>query len=560
PGWTEHARRLEEHWRSAVREGDTVVLPGDISWAMNLTQALPDFQFLHRLPGRKVILKGNHDYWWNTRKKIEDFWAAHGLDSLALLHNNAVVAEGVALCGSRGWFFDSEEAGDQKVLLREAERLRSSIRAGKKLSDRIAVFLHYPPIANGRVCEEIFQVLLEEGVRCCYYGHLHAEARRWAFQGERGGIRFRLISGDQLDFRPLRIAPEDILPLHRRISLILPFYNEQEFLPRAVDSVLAQTVQDWELILVDDGSRDASAALAQQLARRDPRIRLVQHAENRGLSAARNTGMEHANGEYLAFLDADDLLEPPFFQAMLEAAHTESAHADVVHAPLLYLPLGASDPLPPAPQTHPDGWVLQKPEFLSLLTHMQENQFFLYAVRCIYRRAFLREQRLRFAQEIRFGEDSIFLMDVFAHAGRAVLISRAHYIYTARAQSMTASFWKRPDAPELFDAHHAAKLERLCRYLDEPSVRREGLRSYAEHIRKVFLPWALRGARERLGKSDRRAEKAIFRTEFARFALQNSDVSRSLSLRAMDSLACWLAKQHCYFAAHLVCRYLWFRG
>jgi len=204
-GWGNHVRRIEENWRRAVRDGDTVVLPGDISWAMTLEQALPDFKFLHSLPGTKIILKGNHDYWWTTRKKIEALWLAHGLGSLRLLHNNAVLAEGVALCGSRGWFFDCEEAEDRKVLLREAGRLKTSIREAKKLSDRLCVFLHYPPIANGRRCDEIYGVLAEEGVRRCYYGHLHGASIPWAIQGEVGGIRFELVSADALQFCPLQI-------------------------------------------------------------------------------------------------------------------------------------------------------------------------------------------------------------------------------------------------------------------------------------------------------------------------------------------------------------------
>jgi len=205
-GWGNHVQRLEENWRRLVRDGDTVVLPGDISWAMTLEQALPDFQFLHGLPGTKIILKGNHDYWWTTRKKLEALWQAHDLTSLRLLHNNAILAEGVALCGSRGWFFDCEEAEDRKVLLREAGRLRASIREGKKLSDRLCVFLHYPPIANGRRCDEIYDVLVEEGVQYCWYGHLHGASIPWAFQGEADGVAFDLISADALKFCPKKIT------------------------------------------------------------------------------------------------------------------------------------------------------------------------------------------------------------------------------------------------------------------------------------------------------------------------------------------------------------------
>ena len=214
-GWGNHTQRLEDNWRRLVQEEDTVVLPGDISWAMTLEQALPDFQFLHSLPGTKIILKGNHDYWWTTRKKIEDFWARHDLSTLRLLHNDAILVEGVALCGSRGWFFDCEEAGDRKVLLREAGRLRTSIREGKKLSDRVCVFLHYPPIAGGRRCDEIIAVLVDEGVRNCWYGHLHGASIPWAYRGEAGGIRFELVSADALQFCPLKINLSEVKPMSR---------------------------------------------------------------------------------------------------------------------------------------------------------------------------------------------------------------------------------------------------------------------------------------------------------------------------------------------------------
>jgi len=219
-GWSNYVERLEQNWRAAVREDDTVVLPGDISWGMSLEDALPDFAFLHSLPGTKIIMKGNHDYWWNSRRKIEDLWTANGLSSLRLLHNNAFAAEGFALCGSRGWFFDSEEAKDgtavQKIILREAGRLRTSIQAGKQLlkaapeqpqkAEHLLVFLHYPPIANGRVCAEMMDVLLSEEVTRCYYGHLHGQSIKWAHRGAYEGIQFELISADALQFAPKRIA------------------------------------------------------------------------------------------------------------------------------------------------------------------------------------------------------------------------------------------------------------------------------------------------------------------------------------------------------------------
>ena len=128
-GWENHAVRLEENWKDVVGENDTVVLPGDISWAMNFEELLPDFQFLHRLPGKKVILKGNHDYWWSTQNKMDHFLLQNGLDSIEMLHNSCICAEGFRLCGTRGWPFDDVAAQGEKLMAREAGRLRMSLQA-----------------------------------------------------------------------------------------------------------------------------------------------------------------------------------------------------------------------------------------------------------------------------------------------------------------------------------------------------------------------------------------------------------------------------------------------
>ena len=172
---------------------------------MDLREAAADFAFIDRLPGQKILLKGNHDYWWTTRRKMDDFLREQGLSTLHILHNDAYAVGNVAVCGSRGWFFDAEDTADKKVLLREAGRLRTSIQAAKKLRLEPVAFLHYPPVNGGRVCEEIFSVLREEGIRRCYYGHLHGPGIRYAFQGEWDGIRLKLISCDALAFCPLLI-------------------------------------------------------------------------------------------------------------------------------------------------------------------------------------------------------------------------------------------------------------------------------------------------------------------------------------------------------------------
>ncbi len=204
-GWDDYVARLEKHWRQLVTPADTVVLAGDISWAMTLEDALEDFRFLHALPGRKLLFKGNHDYWWCTRRKMDAFFEENGLSSLTVVHNDAVAVDGrFAVCGSRGWFYDEAE-DNAKILRREADRLRTSIKAAKGTGLEPIVFLHYPPLFDGRPCEELTSVLKEEGIRRCYYGHVHGAGIRQAYEGEWEGICFRLTSCDALRFCPLLI-------------------------------------------------------------------------------------------------------------------------------------------------------------------------------------------------------------------------------------------------------------------------------------------------------------------------------------------------------------------
>lgn len=205
-GWDDYVSRLEENWCSIVRPEDTVVIAGDISWGMNLKQAREDFAFLNSLPGQKLILKGNHDYWWTTRRQMDLFFVENGFDTLRIVHNDAVAVEGrYAVCGSRGWFFDAVEDADKLVLLREAGRLRTSIRAAKETGLEPIVFLHYPPVYADQTCPEIMDVLREEAITRCFYGHIHSKGIRLAVQGEVEGIRFDLISADAVRFCPVLV-------------------------------------------------------------------------------------------------------------------------------------------------------------------------------------------------------------------------------------------------------------------------------------------------------------------------------------------------------------------
>ena len=209
-GWDDYVERLERHWRELVTDNDTVVIAGDISWGMNLKQAQKDFAFLHSLPGQKLIFKGNHDYWWTTRRQMDLFFEQNGFDTLRIVHNDAVEVEGkYAVCGTRGWFFDAEEDADKLVLLREAGRLRTSIKAAKETGLKPVVFLHYPPRYADQVCPEILSVLQEEGITDCFYGHVHSNGIRLAVQGDVEGIRYRLISADALHFCPILVQLSD---------------------------------------------------------------------------------------------------------------------------------------------------------------------------------------------------------------------------------------------------------------------------------------------------------------------------------------------------------------
>ena len=204
PGWQGYMEKLEHHWNTLVRPEDTVVLAGDTSWAMKLEDTAADFSFLQRLPGQKLLLKGNHDYWWTTVKKMERFLQENGFDSLHILHNNSILAEGLAVCGTRSWMFDVGEPHDEKVMNRELGRLRASLEAAPEGAGRVA-FLHYPPVYPNANAQQVIDLLKEYNVKRCFYGHLHGNAIRFAVQGMVDGIEYRLISADALAFCPYKI-------------------------------------------------------------------------------------------------------------------------------------------------------------------------------------------------------------------------------------------------------------------------------------------------------------------------------------------------------------------
>ena len=203
--WQGYMEKLEAGL-SVLRDGDTLILCGDTSWAMDLRDAGPDFLWLDAFPGTKYLVKGNHDYWWTTAQKLENFWSELGVTSLRLLHNNAVRYGGIAVCGTRGWFYEEDKRGthDEKVFLRELGRLRASLEAGRKTgADELVCCLHYPPLYEGYRCDEIVALLNEYGVKRCYFGHLHGPAQSRVIEGPYGGIDYTLVAGDYVNFCPV---------------------------------------------------------------------------------------------------------------------------------------------------------------------------------------------------------------------------------------------------------------------------------------------------------------------------------------------------------------------
>lgn len=202
-GWDNHTDRIVAAWNRVVGKDDTVVLPGDLSWALKLEDTLPDFLFLEKLNGTKIIGKGNHDLWWSTRKKIEEFFEKNSIKTVKLLFNNAYKVGDVAVCGTRGWFYDAKET-DKKVVLREAGRLEASIKAAIELGGEPIVFLHYPPVYADMACEEILEVLKKYGIKTVYHGHIHGAGLNKSVSGY-GDISLKLVSCDCIDFTPVRV-------------------------------------------------------------------------------------------------------------------------------------------------------------------------------------------------------------------------------------------------------------------------------------------------------------------------------------------------------------------
>ena len=204
--WSGYMEKLEEGIK-VIGPEDTTVIPGDMTWGMDLEQAKEDFRWIAKIPGRKIILKGNHDYWWTTASKFYKFCEENDIHDIFVLNNNCYYYGDIALCGTRGWFFEENRGGthDEKVFKRELIRLETSLKeAGDKMK---FCFLHYPPRYRGYTCPEILELLKRYGVRACYYGHLHGDSHKLALEGTYDGVEYRLVAADYLNFHPLCIIP-----------------------------------------------------------------------------------------------------------------------------------------------------------------------------------------------------------------------------------------------------------------------------------------------------------------------------------------------------------------
>lgn len=207
--WENYMEKLKENWCSVIGEDDYVLVPGDISWATYLEQAYEDFNFIHRLPGRKILSKGNHDYWWTTKSKLEQYTGENGFSSIFFLHNNHFSIEGVTICGTRGWYMPGEDgfsAEDAKIYKRELQRLELSLKSANTPEEGVIIAaLHFPPFNSKGTFSEFMEILQKYHVSICIYGHLHGEAGRGAIEGLVNGIQFRFVAADHLSFNPVRL-------------------------------------------------------------------------------------------------------------------------------------------------------------------------------------------------------------------------------------------------------------------------------------------------------------------------------------------------------------------
>lgn len=211
--WLNHDEKIKKDWESKVTEKDTVILVGDFSWSMHLKDTTKDFEFLNSLPGKKILLKGNHDLWWTTVTNMKNFLKENNFQNIDFLHNNSFLIENKIITGTRGWTLNTEETEDsKKIIKRECMRLKMSIEQGIKLygeDKEIIVFMHYPPITNINVLKnettDFMKIMMDYNIKRCFYGHLHGNSIKDAVEENINGIELKLISSDGLDFKLFQI-------------------------------------------------------------------------------------------------------------------------------------------------------------------------------------------------------------------------------------------------------------------------------------------------------------------------------------------------------------------
>lgn len=207
--WSNYMEKLRSNWVNTVKAGDSVIIPGDISWATYIEQALLDFKYIDGLPGKKIISKGNHDYWWTTATKLNKYLEENQLNTISFMHNNAFSIEDMAICGTRGWKCPGEDdfkKDDDKIYKREVERLELSIKSTQAFEHKQKiVFMHYPPVTTKSQSTGFIDVMKKYDIKDCFYGHLHGEGIRGAIEGEYEGVNLQLVSADYLNFMPVLV-------------------------------------------------------------------------------------------------------------------------------------------------------------------------------------------------------------------------------------------------------------------------------------------------------------------------------------------------------------------
>ncbi len=205
--WQNHEEKIKNDWISKVADNDLVLLPGDFSWSMYLEEAKADFEFLNNLPGKKLLLKGNHDYWWTTTKKMREFIKEYNFKNIDFIYNNSYEFENYIIVGTRGWALTGEEY-DEKLINRELLRLEFSIQDGIKKYGKekeIIVCMHYPPVVKNSENKQFIEIMKKYNIKQCLYGHLHATAIKDALEGNIDGINCKLVSADAINFELIKV-------------------------------------------------------------------------------------------------------------------------------------------------------------------------------------------------------------------------------------------------------------------------------------------------------------------------------------------------------------------